>query len=124
MAAKGSKLAKYQARVRSATRAAADKQQHTLIAIALAFGVGYAGSQKWKLPSFAGIHPAALYGTISLLAAYFIKDKQFKRIAESAADGMLSVGAYVAGKRGFGEVFGGYEGVAGWGEEIIEEEYY
>lgn len=120
-----SKLGKYQAAVRAKARSAAQKQQHTLIAIALSFGVGYAGSQKWNLPSFAGVHPAALYGTISLLAAYFIKDAQFKRIAESAADGLLSVGAYVAGKRGFGEVFGGYEGVAGgYGEEIIEEEYY
>lgn len=121
---KGGKLAKYQSRVRTAAKRAAEQQQHTIVAIALAFGVGYAGNQKWNLPSFAGIHPSALYGTIALLAAYFVKDRKFKRIAESAADGLLSVGAYVAGKQGFGKVFGGYEGVAGWGEEIIEEEYY
>lgn len=122
MAKKGSKLAKYQARVRATAKEAAQKQQHSIIAVALAFGIGYAKAEGFKLPTVVGIHPAALYGVVALVAAYFIKDKQVKRIAEASADGLLSVGAYVAGRQGFKDVFGGYVG-AEWGDEIIEEEW-
>lgn len=123
MAKKGTKLAKYQARIRQTAKVAAQKQQHTIVALALAFGVGYAKSEGFKLPTVAGLHPAALYGVGALLAAYFIKDAQAKKILEASADGLLSVGAYVAGREGFKNVFGGYVG-EGWGDEIIEEEYY
>lgn len=122
MAKKGTKLAKYQARVRAKAKDAAQKQQHSIIAIALAFGLGYAKSEGFKLPTVVGIHPAALYGVVALVAGYFIKDAQVKRIAEASADGLLSVAAYVAGKEGFKDVFGGYVG-AEWGAEIVEEEW-
>lgn len=121
MAKKGSKLAQYQARARSVARATAEKQQHTIVAVGTAFGIGWAESQKFRLPTFAGVHPSALYGGLALLGAYFIRDKQFKRIAESVADGLLSVAAHLAGSKGFGAVFGGAPAVSGWGEEIIEE---
>lgn len=121
-AKKGTKLAKYQQRIRVKAKQAAEKQQHSLVAIALAFGVGFAKNRGVSLPTVAGIHPAALYGVAAMVISYFIKDKQIKKIAEASADGLLSVGAYVAGRDGFKQVFGDY--VEGWGQEIIEEDYY
>lgn len=120
--AKGTKLAKYQQRIRTTVTDARRKQQHTIVALLLSFGIGFAKTQGVKLPTVVGIHPAALYGSLALMGAYFLKDKGSKRIAEAAADGMLSVAAYVAGSKGIPKVFGGY--VGGEDDDFAEQEYY
>lgn len=113
------------ARARTIARAALEQQQHTLVTVGSAFGLGWSRRNKFKIPTFPGVTPSASIGITSLLLAYFIRDKQAKRILEGVADGMLSIAGYKAGADGFGAVFstgqGGMAVGGGWGEEIVEE---
>jgi hypothetical protein len=109
--------AKYMANARSAARKAAQQQQHTLVALGSAYGLGWARAKKFDLPSFGGLSEPLLYGTGALMLSYFIKDKAFKRVSESLADGLLSVAAYQAGEKGFKSLFS----VSG---EDIESDYF
>lgn len=107
-------------RARSMAKAAAQSQQHTIIAGATAFGLGFAEKQGVRLPTIDAVDPTALYAMVSFAASMFIRDKQFKRILEATTDGLISLTAYKAGAKGFNALFSYAPGVSGYGEEIIE----
>lgn len=113
-------LSTYRARAASVARETVSRQQHTLFAVGSGFLIGFAEQKGWKIPTVVGMHPAALYGLGALVAAYYIKNRQGRRVAESAADGLLTVASYIGGSRGVNALFSGAAGVSGWGEEIIE----
>jgi hypothetical protein len=86
------------ARARQVAMQQANAQKHTLIACAAGYGIGMAEKKGVQLPTAEGISPALLYGGLALGAAYMIKDKGAQQIAQSAADGLLSICAYKQGK--------------------------
>ena len=92
-------------KARTVAISAAQRQQHTLVAVGSAYGLGWAEKSKFKLPTIPNVAPEVVYGSGSLVAAYFLKNKQGQRIAQSMADGMLSVALYKAGRYDFNVLF-------------------
>lgn len=107
-------------RARALAKAAAQSQQHTLIAGVSAFGLGFAENKGMRLPTIDAIDPTALYTVVSFAASMMIQDKQLKRILEGVTDGLISLTAYKAGSKGFNSLFNYSSGVSGYGEEIVE----
>lgn len=109
MAKKGTSLAERRknamANARTAARKAAEAQQHTLVALGASYGLGYAKQKGFQLPTFGGLSQPLLYGATALLSSFVIRDRAFKRVAESMADGLLSVAAFEAGRTGFKTLF-------------------
>lgn len=92
-------------KARTLAAAAAQRQQHTLIALASAYGLGWAEKKAFQMPSLPNVAPEVTYGSIALVGAYMLKNKQANQISQSLADGMLSVALYKAGRTDFATLF-------------------
>lgn len=84
---------------------AAQRQQHTIIALGAAYGLGFAEKRAFALPTIPGVAPEVLYGVLGLVGAWWLRNVQAKRIAQSLGDGLLSVALYKAGRYDFGRLF-------------------
>lgn len=117
------KRVKAASRARAIAKQAALQQQHTLIAGAATFGLGFAESKGVKLPTVDGVDPKALYTAVAFAASMLIKDRKFKQMLDGVTDGLIAITAYQAGSRGFNSLMS-YSppatSTAGYGEEIIE----
>ena len=86
------------ARARRA-RAVVDARKHTLTAVGSSFALGWAEGQGWDLPNIPGFSPAATIGVLAYVAAEArIGGADMTRIAQSVADGHLSIAAHEMGK--------------------------
>lgn len=86
------------ARARTRAVEEAKKQKHTLIAAGSGYLIGMAEKKGMDLPTIDGFDHKLVYGGAALAAAYFIKDRGTQQIAQSVADGLLTVCAYEQGK--------------------------
>lgn len=89
-------------------RAAVDARKHTFTAVGSSFALGWAEGQGWDLPNIPGFSPAATIGVVAYLAAEAkVGGSDFTRIAQSVADGHLSIAAHEFGKEFAGGGGGG-----------------
>ena len=86
------------ARARAKAIEQAKAQKHTLIAAGSGYLIGRAESKGVDLPTIDGIDPKLVYGGAAFIGALVIKDKMTQQIAQSVADGLLTVCAYQQGK--------------------------
>jgi hypothetical protein len=107
-------------RARTAAKRAAAAQQHTLTSGGAGFGLGFAESRGFKMPTIGKVDPVALYSVAAFIASLYIKNPQIKRIAEGLTDGLVSVGLYKAGKFGFESLMNYAPAASGYGEDIVE----
>lgn len=110
---KGASVAK-----RKAAEVAA-RNTHTMIAVGAAAAVGLAESQGFALPKVGDIEFTDMAGIGALVIANMgVGGAQTKRMAQSVADGMLSISAYrIASKLQLGG-----QKVSGYDEEIQDIE--
>ena len=93
------KYAATSARRARMARAAVEARQHTGWAVGTSFALGWAEGQGWDLPNIPGFSPAATLGVLAYVAAESkIGGSQLTKIAQSMADGHLSVAAHQFGK--------------------------
>lgn len=87
------------ARTREGRKLAMRATQHTLMATATAFGVGYAEGKGVALPTVAGRDPKLVYGVAAAGAALMLRRGTSAQLfAQSMGDGLLSVVAHESGK--------------------------
>jgi len=110
---KGTSIAK-----RKAAEVAA-RNTHTMLAVGSAAAVGLAESQGFALPKIGDIEFTDMAGIAALILANMgVGGAQTKRMAQSVADGMLSISAYrIASKLQLGGTK-----VSGYAQEINEIE--
>lgn len=113
-------------RARAAAKRAAEAQQDTMLAGGGGFGLGFAESRGFNLPTIGKIDPVVLYAVGSLVGATYIRNAQLKRMLTGLTHGLVAVGLYKAGKYGFESLMNYQPGVvptpaaAGYGEDIVE----
>jgi hypothetical protein len=86
------------ARARGKAQAAAQSQQHTLVALGAAYAIGAAEKRAIALPTVNNLDPKLLYGVAALAAGYMLSDKKQRTMANSIGDGLLAIVAYNSGK--------------------------
>lgn len=106
-------------RIRDKTKEAAEKNEHTIMAVGTAMGIGYFEGKGTDFPTLGNIDHKLLYGGGALLTAYMSKDARLKRIAQSVGDGLVSASAYAKGVKLGAEAKRG--SVSGYGEDIVGE---
>lgn len=95
----------------------AQRNTHTMFAVGSAAAVGLAESQGFALPKIGDIEFTDMAGIGALILANMNVGAQTKKMAQSVADGMLSISAYrIASKLQLGGK------VSGYGEEIQDVE--
>ena len=111
-------------RAKQVARQTAKDQQGMIVSGGTGFGLGFAESKGWNLPTIDSIDPIFLYAIASLAGTFFIKDRQVRDILKNTTVGLASVAAYKAGKFGVNSLFNyakpAATATAGWGEEIVE----
>lgn len=127
-----SKRLKSVARARAKAKEIGKAQQHTIVAGASAFAIGFAENRGIAIPTIDAVDPTVLLAGGAFAASMFIKDANFKRILEGVTDGLLGVVAYKAAKNGFNSLFSytppaatsglapNETPVAGYGGELVE----
>lgn len=102
-----SQMAEAMKRARARAGAVAKSRQHSLVATGTAGLLGYAEGKGMKLPTVGELAPPATYGLAALAVTFLPVGPKAKQMAQSMADGMLSVAAhsygYVQGKKDEGK---------------------
>lgn len=88
-------------RARAMAKQAAVEQQHLLASGGSGFGLGFAESKGFQLPTFGGVDPVALYGVATAVGSFWVKNRQLKQILFGLTSGLAGIAGYKAGKYGF-----------------------
>lgn len=73
------------------------KREHTLVSTTMAAALGLAEAKGHKLPAVVGVDGTIVFGSLALMLADNVGGGT-GRMLQSAADGLLAIGAYKLGR--------------------------